>query len=118
MKKLLSIILAALICISCVACATPEEDGNELDNYTPPATTFKISTGTLTFKDGPAESAIITAYQPSPEYATKKHEVVIPDVINEREVSAIGAEAFYFQNLVTSVKLPSSVEYIDRKSVV
>jgi hypothetical protein len=105
--------LAALLCVSCVACTTPEEDGNELDNYTPPATTFKISTGTLTFKDGPAESAIITEYQPSPEYATKQHEVVIPAVINEREVSAIGAEAFYFQNLITSVKLPATVEYID-----
>ena len=113
MKKLLSIILVALLCISCVACTATEEDGNELDNYTPPATTVKISTGTLTFKDGPAESAIITKYEPNPDNATKQHAVEIPAIINDREVSAIGAEAFYHQSLISSIKLPETVEYID-----
>ena len=109
MKKFASILLAALLCISCVACTADEETGNELDDYTPPATTSKISTGTVTFKDGPSESAIITKYAGKPE----KHEVVIPPVINDRGVSGIGKEAFYHQTLITKITLPDSVEFID-----
>ncbi len=112
MKKLSLVLLAALLCISLIACTAKEEDGNELDNYTPPSTTAKIDTGTLTFTDGPAESAVITQYSGKSE----KHDVVIPGVINDREVSAIGDNAFRFQSLVTSIKLPDTIEYIGNQA--
>lgn len=109
MKKIALILMAALLCISLVACSPEENGGNELDNYTPPATTAKIDTGTLTFAEGPAETAIITKYAG----VSEKHEVVIPEKINDRPVSAIGAEAFYFQTLITKITLPDTVEEID-----
>ncbi|MBQ4090929.1 MAG: leucine-rich repeat domain-containing protein [Clostridia bacterium] len=109
MKKLALILLAALLCFSLVACSPEEDGGNELDNYTPPATTAKIDTGTLTFEEGPAETAIITKYSGLSE----KHEVEIPEVVNDRPVSAIGKEAFYYQTLITKITLPDTVEYID-----
>ena len=111
MKKIALIILAALLCISLIACerVDDDDDGNELDDYTPPSTQCKIDTGTLTFADGPAESAIITKYSGKSEL----HEVEIPPVINDREVSAIGQEAFYYQTLITKITLPDTVEYID-----
>ena len=109
MKKIALILLAALLCLSLFACTAEEQDGNELDNYTPPSNQCKIDTGTLSFKDGPAESAIITKYAGKTEF----HEVVIPEIINDREVSAIGQEAFYYQTLITKITLPDTVEYID-----
>ena len=110
MKKIAVIALAVLLCISFVACSGGKEsDGSELDNYTPPKTTAKIENGTLTFKDGPAETAIITKWTGKSE----KHEVKIPDTVEGRKVSAIGESAFYYQTLVTKVVLPDTVEYID-----
>ncbi len=109
MKKIALIFLAAALCISLFACTADEGQGNELDNYTPPSTTAKIDTGTLTFKEGPSESAIITKYSGKSE----KHSVVIPDIINDREVSAIGKEAFFYQTLITEITLPDTVQYID-----
>jgi len=116
MKKIALILLIALACISFAACTggdpAANADANELENYTPPSTEYKIDTGTLKFEDGPAESAVITGYSPNSEYATKVHTVEIPAEINERKVTAIGAEAFYYMTLVEGVVLPETVESI------
>ena len=109
MKKILAILLVALLAISLVACAPEEENNNELDAYVPPVTTFKIETGTLSFKEGAAESAVISGYT---GIATA-HEIEIPEKMNDREVSGIGAQAFYYCTALTTVKLPSTVTFID-----
>lgn len=109
MKKIALILLAALLCISLIACEKDGGDDNELDDYTPPSTQCKIDTGTLTFADGPAETAIITKYSGK----SQLHEVTVPGTVNDREVSAIGKEAFYYQTLITKITLPETVTYID-----
>ena len=109
MKKILAILLVALLSISLIACAQDDENGNELDAYVPPVTTFKLSTGTLSFEEGTAESAVISGYTG----IASAHKIKIPEKINDREVSGIGEQAFYYCTALTSVELPSTVTFID-----
>ena len=75
MKKILAILLVALLAISLIACTQGEEDNNELDAYVPPVTTFKIATGTLSFTEGAAESAVISGYTG----VASAHKIKIPE---------------------------------------
>ena len=109
MKKIALITLAALLAISLVACAPEENNNSELDAYVQPVTTHKIATGTLTFEEGVAESAVISDYA---GIATA-HSVVVPEKMNDREVSGIGKEAFYYCTAMTSIYLPGTVTFID-----
>lgn len=109
MKKIALILLAALLCLSFAACDKTPPNADELEAYAPPSTQCKIDSGTLTFEEGPADSAIITKYAGKSDL----HEVIIPDKVNGRKVSAIGQEAFYYQTLITKITLPDTVEYID-----
>ena len=113
MKKILAILLVALLAISLVACAPEEENNNELDAYVPPVTTFKIATGTLSFKEGAAESAVISGYT---GIATA-HEIEIPETMNDREVSGIGAQAFYGCKGLRSLTIPDSVTFIGNEAL-
>ena len=108
MKKLTLILLSALLALSLCACVAKEEEPSNIDDYAAPNYTDTISTGTVTFEDGHAESAVITGYSG----LSTLHKVVIPAEIADRPVSGIGKEAFYMQSAVEAIELPDSVTFI------
>ena len=114
MKKIIALMLTMLIALSLFACVAEEEGESSIDDYAAPNYTHRLTDeqggGTVTFTDGHAESAIISDYTgPS-----NLHTVVIPEKISEadREVSAIGARAFYQTPTIKEVILPDTVTYI------
>lgn len=112
MKKITLILLSALLALSLCACVAAEEDPSNIDDYAAPNYTHKIETGTLTFKDGYAESAVISDY----DGLATTHKVVIPDIIENRQVTGIGDEAFYQLSTITSVKIPDTVTFIGKNA--
>lgn len=108
MKKIALALLAAILALSLCACVAAEEDPSNIDDYAAPNYTYKISTGTVTFEDGHAESAVIVGYSGK----STPHTVTIPKTVAEREVSGIGKEAFYHRSEIIEVKLPDTVTFI------
>lgn len=109
MKKIALIILAVILAFSIVACAEKKQDLTSISEYMPPATTVQIDTGTLHFTSGIGDSAIITDYVG----LYTEHVVTVPEIVNERTVSTIGKEAFYFCTSVTEIILPDTVYTIE-----
>ncbi len=114
MKKITAILLTLLLAMSVCACATEDDGSSSINNYAAPDYTHKLTEeqggGTLTFIDGHAESAVISDYSgPS-----KPHTVVIPAQISDadRDVTGIGAKAFYQLPTLKSIVLPDSVTFI------
>ena len=112
MKKIALILLSALLSLSLCACVAAEEDPSSIDDYAAPDFTHKISTGTLTFEEGHAESAVIVGYSGK----STVHAVEIPEKLGEREVSGIGENAFYHLSTVKTVKLPDTVTFIGKNA--
>jgi hypothetical protein len=112
MKRFALIALTVLLALSLFACGNNDEDSNSIDDYVAPNYTHKIDTGTLTFENGPAETAIISAYTG----LSTSHKVVIPNIIGEGEleVSGIGDEAFYYKTSVTEFVIPETVTFIGK----
>ncbi len=114
MKKLAFVLLSLLLALSLFACDSGDGGKDSLDDYVAPDYTYTMRDdknnilGTLTFEDGLAETAVITAYAGK----STVHDVTIPDMINEREVSGIGANAFYQLSTVRTVVMPDTVTYI------
>ncbi|MBE6646510.1 MAG: leucine-rich repeat domain-containing protein [Ruminococcaceae bacterium] len=110
MKKITLVLLSVLLTLSLCACVAEEEDASNIDAYAAPDYTENIGTGTVTFEDGHAETAVIVGYSG----LSTVHKVVIPEEIAEREVSGIGDEAFYQLSTIKSISLPSTVTYIGK----
>ena len=108
MKKIIVILLVAVFAISLCACKAKEDSSDSIEQYVAPDFSEKIDTGTLEFEEGHAETAVISKYS---GLATT-HDVVIPQVIAEREVSGIGKGAFYQLSAVKSVDIPDTVTFI------
>ena len=110
MKKIIILLLCALLAVSLCACVADEEDPNNIDDYAAPDYTAQIDTGTVTFEDGHAESAVIVGYTG----LSVPHKVVIPKTITdaEREVSGIGKEAFYQLSTIREIELPDTITFI------
>lgn len=115
MKKLLIIVLSAMLAITCVAC-TKEEEGDltSINDYIAPSYTYKLDIagsdidGTITFAEGVGDTAVIADYV-GPYTA---HEIVVPEVIDERVVVEIGKEAFYYCTAATKIVIPETVTTI------
>lgn len=109
MKKIVLVILAALLATSLVACSASEtNDLTSINDYMAPSYTEKIATGTITFADGVGETAIIADYVG----LYTAHKIEIPATIQGREVTAIGKEAFYYCTAATEIVIPATVETI------
>lgn len=116
MKKITSILLCALLALSLFACVAAEEQPDNINDYAAGTNTHKLTEaeggGTLTFKDGHAESAVIVGYTGK----SVPHKVIIPSVITDakRDVTGIGDEAFYQLSTIKEIVLPDTVTYIGK----
>ena len=113
MKKIAIIVAITILVCAFASCAAEKQDFTSINDYVAPATTHKIETGTLSFKDIGGEYAAITDYVGS----YKDHAVVIPAAVGdktrgERVVTEIGDEAFYYTTSATSIVIPNTVTTI------
>ena len=119
MKKFALILLAAILAISLVACQGDEveENSGSVEDFMQISYDYKVTTtdesgnkielGTLSFEEGSGNIAILSDYVG----IHKSHEVVIPTKVGpkdaERNVTAIGKEAFRSCTAITSVVIPA-----------
>ena len=114
MKKLLVLILAALMVTSFAACSDKEgEDVEDLKNYLEEEVIIDRETiaetgETFIFARLDSESVVITAYQSGDE----KHALKIPETLDGKKVKAIATQAFKDCTSVTSLELPATLETI------
>ena len=121
MKKIiaLAMVLAMFACL--VACDAGSGDLTSINDYVAPNYTFTTDTGIFTYQEGEGNAISIVGYIGKAE----PHAVVVPEKItvkstdenataedNERIVTAIGANAFYYCTAMTSVSLPATIESI------
>ena len=112
MKKILAMILAAMLLFTLVSCGEKgDEGGAEIqdaansDIYVDPETNDKFARE----MDELGGYAIVGFTSGS----STPHKVVIPAEIDGVEVTGIGTGAFKLNGYVSEVEIPSSVEYID-----
>ena len=115
MKKLLAVLLAALMLASVTACS-PELEGSdisavqiereEIDKH------FTVETGTFTYEYIDSASVRVVAYDGMIEL----HDLVIPAVMNDKAVVEIADDAFDYCSNLRSVTVPASVKVIGKNA--
>ena len=116
MKKILAILLAALLLLSMSACSAQKDDLIDTDEVKEDDNTYVIqgAAGEEVFGTviTPGNTIEITSYSG----AYDLHEVKVPDVIDGRAVTSIGPKVFYYANNITVVTLPATITEIVRGS--
>ena len=120
MKKFALISLAVLLALSLCACTGLSDGEDSIDDYAAKSNThiLESKTGTVTFTDGPKETAIISGYTGYSD----PHKVVLDDIIviktktttQKFPVTGIGDYAFYQLTNVTEVVIPETVTFIGK----
>ena len=113
MKKLLAVLLAAMMIFTFAACSDKGTgDGNDLDDYQQDDVVIDhidFENGdTFYFDSVDSETVTITKYEGS----DLPHALVIPETLNEKTVVAISDSAFYACSRITSVTFPETVTSI------
>lgn len=122
MKKIIALAMVlAMFATLAVACDTSSGDLTSINDYIAPNYTVTTDTGIFTYEEGEGNAVTIVKYVGKAE----PHAVVVPEKIivqsndehstnedNERIVTAIGTNAFYYCTSMTSVSLPATVESI------
>ena len=122
MKKIIALAMVlAMFAALAVACDTSSGDLTSINDYVAPNYTVTTDTGIFTYEEGEGNAVTIVKYVGKAE----PPDVVVPEKIivksndehstnedNERIVTAIGANAFYYCTAMTSVSLPATVESI------
>lgn len=106
MKKILAVALAALMALSMVACTGGGNVDDSIDDYTADENELITDTGTFTFAEGAADTAVLVSYRGK---ATHNDKVTVPKTFNNRPVTVIGERAFYQLSSVVEVVLPSTI---------
>ena len=106
-KKLLALLLVALLALSVFGCGNNKEDSETDDGDENVAEEYQY--GHLTYAVNGEGTYEITGFTYS---GTDFVDVVIPATISEREVTGIAADAFKAVNTLRSVTLPAGLAYI------
>lgn len=114
MKKLLALLLAGLMIFSISACSD-DDKGNDknLESYVQEdeddITFITNDKGqTFHFESIDSETVKLTKY----EGPSDPHDLVIPEILNNKTVAEIGEKAFYFCSAIKSVTIPATVTAI------
>ena len=115
MKKLLALLLAALMIATLCACSKDDEGDDNLDDYIQEEVIvdhITVENGDYTdtfhFDSVDSETVTVTKYEGS----DAPHDVVIPDTLNRKTVVGISDQAFYFCSNVKNVTIPATVTSI------
>ncbi len=112
MKKLLALLLAALMIVSFAACSGDDGDGDgEMDGYVDDSTvkTFEtIGDDTFTFEPVDTLTVIITGFSSTND---APHEVKIPAYLDGKQVVALDNEAFCYKSNISKITFPSEADY-------
>lgn len=121
MKKIIALAMVLAMFALLVACDTSSGDLTSINDYVAPNYTVTTDTGIFTYEEGEGNAVTIVKYVGKAE----PHDVVVPEKIivksndehstnedNERIVTAIGANAFYYCTAMTSITIPATVESI------
>lgn len=121
MKKIIALAMVLAMFALLVACDTSSGDLTSINDYVAPNYTVTTDAGIFTYEEGEGNAVTIVKYVGKAE----PHDVVVPEKIivksndehstnedNERIVTAIGANAFYYCTAMTSITLPKTVESI------
>ena len=111
MKKLLALLLAALMIAALTACSDKDANKEDLKDYLQQEVVVdkaQIGDAVYHFDNVDSETVTITGY----ESVDTPHEVVIPAELDGKAVVAISAEAFYYHSNVKAIKLPDTVKSI------
>ncbi len=111
MKKLLAMIIAAMLILSMVACANGNEDETSEEEASQAQGNDSVTTSTGTFQcgtnaDGDYE---IIKYVPA---SVAVVDIELPAQVDGRDIVGVGEGAFKAENSVKSIKLPSTYQYI------
>lgn len=115
MKRILSVLLIAILVFSFAACNRKKDEQSGVTNYAETTSyDVKDSTGkvlgTLEYVASGTEYATITKYTPR---VSTPHSLYIPTTLGDgRTVTAIGSEAFKACSYVTKVRIPYTVQII------
>lgn len=112
MKKLLALILAALMVATFAACSKEDEDKEDLKDYLQKDEVVDFVTNekgeTFYFDMIDSETVKITKY----ECGDDKHALVIPETLDGKTVVEIAEAAFRTCNAITSISIPATVKTI------
>ena len=112
MKKILALILAALLIFTMVACSNDEQDAEneETTPITANENTISTAVGTFSYDINDNGECEIISYAPaSVAIVAIDLPATTPD---GREISGIGANAFKAQNSISSISIPSTYTHI------
>lgn len=113
MKKLLAILLAAIMVLSIAACSDKEEQNNKDDDKykdtTVVVTEETFGTDTFHFETVDSETVEITKFTTTLD---KAHEVKIPAYLDGKRVVGIGKEAFCYSSSIQTITFPTEAEYL------
>lgn len=114
MKKISALTLAALMIFSAVAlisCANTKGGLDSIADYVIANYVVSKDCGEFTYADAVGETAIITKF--SVKSGVTEVDMSATDFkMNDRAISGIGDQAFYYCTSVTSIKLPSTIKSI------
>ncbi len=112
MKKILAMILAAMLLFTLVSCGDKEDDGGAEIQDAANSNVYVVSetNDKFTYETDELGGYAIVGFTSA---SSTPHKVVIPAEIESVEVTGIGAGAFKFNGYVSEVEIPASVEYID-----
>ena len=115
MKKLLAILLAALMLASVCACS-PEVENNDINAVNAQQNklddSFATKNGTLKYEYIDSATIRVVAY----EGKNEKHELDIPSEMNGKTVVEIANDAFDNLSNISSVKIPATVTKIGERA--
>ena len=124
MKKIALILVAIMLAVSLIACnnaSTEDENDAGVADYAKPVREHAVvmemagqmvEVGTLTYEDGVGDNATITKYTGLYTDHPTKIDEIVGEGISARTATKIGNEAFYYCTAITSITLPSTIEYI------
>lgn len=113
MKKLLVILLAAIMVFSIAACSNQDKDKDTDDDkykeITVIITEETFGTDTFHFETVDSETVEITKFTTTLDRA---HEVKIPAYLDGKRVVSIGKEAFCYSSSIQTITFPTEAEYL------
>ena len=113
MKKLLALVLAALMLLSFAACSDEDDTTEDLKNYLEDEEVLDHVTldngDTYYFDLVDSETVTITAYRGS----DAKHALAIPEKLDNKTVVGISAQAFKDCTNITALTMPNTITTIE-----